>query len=208
MRRKKENAIEEIKTDAEVSEYAKQRIVSLTNNSASFPGLTPTVAELTTLWSDYNEALGQVGSEGTKSATTIKNQKRLLLENGLSTCAQNCSEIAGSNVALYQLSGFGMKNKGVPVTHFSAPENLSFRQGPMDGSVFATFKGIKNAASYEVMVGTTNDPSTWTKTTVNRSSRMLITDLTPLTQYYGCCRAVGARNIKGEWSEMVSFDVV
>jgi len=196
------------KSDAVLDEYAKQRIANITLSIAGFPGLTPTMSDLTEIEVAFADAISKLGPESGHSAKLNRDAARETLELGLQNCAQNCAEISGTNEANYALSGFGMKAKPVRITALSAPEKLAFKQGPFDGSVYGTFKGVKNAASYELWVGKTSDTSTWTKFNVNSGSPILLTDLTPLSVYFGRCRAIGARNIKGEWSPVVEFKVI
>ena len=196
------------KSDAELAEYASQRIDNLTVNKLKFPGLTPDALALQDLLTTFNVAVKKMSTAPSRQATKDRDTARVALELALTNCSQNCAEIANGNDLLFLLSGFGIKSKGTRVSSLEIPQGLTFKQGPAEASVYANFKGVKNAASYEVVVGTSSNPATWTKVTVNRSSRMLITDLTPLTQYYGRCRAIGARNIKSDWSAVVEFKVM
>jgi len=109
---------------------------------------------------------------------------------------------------LYLLTGFGIKANPVRVTALEVPQNLKFKQGPIEGSVYAHFKGVKNAGSYEVWVSTNNNPSTWTMFSSSKGAPIMVTDLTPMTVCHGRCRAIGARGIKSDWSESVSFKVM
>ena len=196
------------KSDAALDEYAKQRIDNLTTNKLKFPGLVPDAIALAVLEQAFADAIRKLGPEGGHSATLNRDTARNNLEIGLQTCAQNCAEISGSSEYNYSLSGFGMKQKPVKVTSLPAPDKLAFKQGPLDGSVYGTFKGVKNAKSYELWVGKTSDTTTWTMFNINSGSPVLITDLTPLSIYFGRCRAIGARNIKGEWSPVIEFKVM
>lgn len=196
------------KTDAEFLEYAQGRVLNLQTNTAKFPGLVPTPDILASQTESLNVAMRIAEANPGKSNTAAKNNARVLLHTSLSMAAQNCADIAGNNEALYFLSGFGMKNKAVPVNTLETPAGLIFKQGPMDGSVYATFKPVKHARSYEVWVGATNNPANWTKVAVKTSTRMLITDLTPMTICFGHCRAIGSREVTSDWSQIVEFKVM
>ena len=196
-------------TDSSLSDYAAQRVSNINLNGATFATLKPSVSEVNDILIAYDKSLALVGKTGTPSDTNTKNENRVALENILIECANAASMLCGKDVSMYLLTGFGMKSKPVRVTALDVPKNLTFKQGSIDGSVNAQFKGVKNAGSYEVWVGaSSSNPSEWTMFSSSKGSPILITDLTPLTVCYGRCRAIGARGIKSDWSEVVSFKVM
>ena len=194
--------------DSSLSDYAAQRVSNIKSHPAEFLTLKPSADDINALLIAYDKSLALVGKTGTPSDTNTKNENRALLEIKLNDCAAAASLLAGSNISLYLLTGFGMKSKSSPVTALEIPQILNFKQGSFDGSVYATIKPVKYAKSYEMCVGTTNNPATMTKVTVKSSSPILITDLTPMTVYFGRCRAIGARNVTSDWGQIVEFKVM
>ncbi len=195
-------------SDSAIATYAQQRIAALTENEASFPGLNPSIVDLQDACNAYSEASSKTGPEGTRSATATKNICRKQLDYLLTQCALSCAYIANSNEAIYLRSGFRIKSSGTRITELEIPKNIKFKQGPFEGSVYVSFKSVQNAGSYEVQVGIDPTASSLTIVNTNKGSKILITDLKPLSIYWGRCRAIGARNIKSPWSHMVRFVVM
>ncbi len=195
-------------TDGALGDYAMQRVESLTENSASFPGLSPTPVELKAITDTYMNAMAKCGVDATKSDTSIKNTYRNLLEKILTLSAQSCASIANGDLSLYLLSGYGYKGKGRRTTELDTPTTLRYKQGPFEGSVYLLFKSVKNARSYEVRIGANDNVESWTDYTISSGSPVLMTDLKPLSIYYVRLRAIGARNIKSGWTSVMQVKVM
>ena len=194
-------------SDSDVTIFTAQRIRDLTEHAAAFPGLNPSVATLAAALSEYEQAMAAVGVMGNPSATTRKNNWRKHLDYLLMQCALNCASIADSE-AVYLLSGFNIKRHGTRITSLETPANLQFKLGPISGSVYASFKSVKNAGSYEVSVSQIANHESLTIVNSNKGCRLLIFDLKPLSSYYGKCRAIGTNNIKSPWTSVIKFPVV
>jgi len=193
-------------TDAGVAEYAGNRFNDLTLNEESFPGLTPTVAQLNTKLIAYNLALGKT-EHGTPSETEAKNKARTALERTLTQMADNCAEIADGNVELYLKSGFSLKTKGAPHTTVLSPSAFTFTDGPTAGSLYITFKGVKYKQGYEVRISQAgSNPDTWTTVMFVSSGRkrILVSDLSSGVRYYCCVRTLGTGKIVSGWSNTAS----
>ncbi len=194
-------------TDADIASFTAQRITNLTENAAAFPGLNPSVADLSAALSQYESALAEAGVNGKRSATYAKNSWRKQLDYLLMQCALSCAAIADSE-AVFLRSGFRIKSKGSRITFLESPANLNFKFGPFEGSIYACFNSVKNAGSYEVRVGIDANDQSFTTANSNKGCRILITDLKTLSVYYGKCRAIGTNNIKSPWSPVVQFKVL
>lgn len=195
-------------TDSDIAAFARQRIVNLTENAASFPNLSPSTVELTEITEEYTNALESCGKDATRSDTNRKNVKRRELEKVVSLCALSCSQIADGDLSLYLLSGFSSKVQGSRITELDFPHNIRYKQGPFDGSVYVLFKNVKNARSYEINLAENNNSDSWNTFVSGTVSPVLITDLKPMTIYNIRCRAMGARNIKSAWSNVTQVKVI
>src|SRR6185436_5211149 len=138
-------------SDSALNQYCGERIAALTLHEDEFTGLLPNLAALKAQRTKYSNALDNQ-RRGDKSSTTTKNNERTKLENMMMTQADNAAEIAGEDIALYELLGYGMKSKGTPTTELPAPTNFLVKNGPVGGSIECRFKAVKNAHAFEVCV--------------------------------------------------------
>jgi hypothetical protein len=131
------------------------------------------------------------------------------LGNVLTWCASSCSEIAGTDLALFELSGFSPRAKPTRITTIEAPTAIETAFGPMEGSIYCSFQGVQHARCYEIQYGSNpNDQSTWSNMTVSTSRRTLITDFTPMSKGYLRIRTIGPRNIISDYSDIINFKVI
>lgn len=195
------------KPDAHLAEYTAQCIRSLTENAAAFPGMTPTLATLIQHSDSFTTALENCGRNGNPASTAAKNQARETLCFTLTHCARSCSEIAGDNKALFQLSGFEIKSKGTRMTSIESPYGVNILQGPFEGSVYCSFTAVKGARTYDINFGKSSNALTDMMFT-SSSRKCLITDLPSLSRCYLRIRARGTGNIISEWSNIVEFKVL
>ena len=190
------------KTDADLLEYSSNIINAIDLNILSFPGVA--LAALKTKRAAYDTSLGKV-KHGTPADTATKNNDRTELENGLRSMANDCAEIANGDEALFLLSGFQIRSKPTPSGMLEAPKSFELNLGPLEGTLEAKFKRVKNANAYEVFFGKYNtDPSTWELLKVTTSGKNMISDLESNVLFSARVRAVGTKGKKGEWSEIVT----
>ncbi len=187
--------------DAQFEDYAMFVKSQLTINASSFPDLTP---DMSTLSIDLNnfQVAAVSARTGAKTAIATRNDARVKLECTLTYMANSCSEIANGDVTLFELSGFEVRSKPTPSGILPAPSNFELTLGPVEGTLGAKFKRVKNSRVYEIYFGQWNtDPDTWTDHIMTTGSRSaIITDLSSNQRYSARCRAIGAKAIPGEWS--------
>lgn len=197
------------KSDAKMAEFASQCINGIGENATAFAAMKPTLVELTAAYNDFVEKLEDCGPNGNVARTSAKNQSRETLGNMLTWCAVSCSEIAGTDVALFDLTGFGIRSKPTRVTSVDCPTDLKSEFGPVEGSVYCSFTAAANARSYELAYGTTPaDPSKWTMMYVSTSRRILLTDFAPMSKGYMRVRTIGPHGLISNWSNVLEFKVV
>ncbi len=186
--------------DAALDDYAAFILSQIIINGASFPALTPDETTLANALDNYHSKL-VASKTGSKQAISAKNDTRVTLEGILIYMANSCSEIADGNVTLFKLSGFEVRNKPTPSGTLPAPANFELTLGPVEGTLCAKFKPVKNSRFYDIYFGLWNtDPETWTDHIRTTSTRgCLISDLPSNTRYSARCRAVGTKG-PGEWS--------
>jgi hypothetical protein len=191
--------------DSDLNVFAMERINDLELYGDQFPGLTPTVDKLKTNQQDYSTALGNL-HRGDKSSTTAKNIARAKLEKTLTLIADNAAEIADDDIQKFQLLNFPIKSKGVPAGILAAPKDFNVKIGSSSGSIECRFKGVINNHGYEVEVR--NEEGKAVATASGSSSPVLVSELEPLKIYHVRCRAIGAKNIKGDWTAYVIVSVI
>lgn len=187
--------------DASLGQYVTDRVADLIANSASFTGLKPTPAELTTKNEEFSAAL----SSRAANRTTEKNKVRRELEIMLFTCADNCAEISSNNLSIYELSGFGYRRKAEPSGTLPAPSGLSVEIGPGEGQLYVRFKGVTNSHGYEISFGKADAaPENWTENMgVSSGKKTLLNDLESNVEYGVRVRAIGANKTFGEWTAVI-----
>lgn len=195
------------KSDGKLAEFASQCINSIGENAAAFVKMAPTLAELTTAYTNFTEALENCGRSGNPANTAAKNQARETLGNMLTWCASSCSEIAGDDVALFELSGFSTRAKPTKITSINCPEGINVSFGPVEGTVYCAFESVQHARCYEIQYGATPTALS-SEMTVSSSRRILVTDFTPMSKGYLRIRTVGPRNIISDWSTVIEFKVI
>lgn len=197
------------KSDAHIAEFASQRINSLTENAVAFPGLSPTVIEVTAAYENFVSAMEACGTSGNRTNTMAKNDMREILCNNLTWVAQSCIEIANGDATLFGLSGFDLKAKAQRITSIDCPANIKVTPGPFDGSVYCSFKLVEHARCYEIQYGNNQaDMETWSSLITSSSRKNMLTDLTPMSYGYMRIRTIGPRTISSEWSTVIQFKVV
>jgi hypothetical protein len=197
------------KSDGKLSEYTSQCINCITENAVAFNKMSPSISELNAAYDTFKSAMEQCGRQGNPANTAAKDQARVSLCNTLTWCANSCSEIADTDTALFELSGFSVRSKATRINSINCPTNVNVEFGPMEGSVYCSFESVAYARCYEISYGTNpNDTSGWSKMTVSTSRKTLITDLTPMSKAYLCIRTIGPRNIISDWCPMIAFKIV
>jgi hypothetical protein len=197
------------KSDGKLAEYCAQCLNSLNENATAFKTMSPTKAELTTACNNFVAAMETCGRNGNPSNTAAKNQARETLCAMMTWCAQSCSEIAGGDTAMYEMSGFGVKSKPQRKNTVDCPTGLTIMQGPFDGSVYCSFTPGAGARCYEIQFGTNpSNTADWSSMTCTTAKRCMITDLKSMSRYYMRVRAIGSRNVMSEWCNTTEFRVL
>ena len=104
-------------------------------------------------------------------------------------------------MAKYQLCGYGSKSKGTAYGTLPAPANFRAMHGTQSGCMVCKFDGVKGNHGYELSI--VSEDGSVTKVATNSSSPIIVTELAPLKRYTVKCRAIGARNMGGDWTTEV-----
>lgn len=133
-------------SDPDVLVKAKE-INSHMANNVNFANPIPTLADLTVLITAFELSLANAAS-GSKLETSLKNQKRDLLEEGLTNLAFYVQANGKNDEAILLSSGFEMQKSKTPIGILPKPENFKVLPGNSVGSVKVSVNKITGADSY------------------------------------------------------------
>lgn len=190
--------------DSELDDKADEIITSLSNppGSTNFPTPQPSIANITTALTAYQNALTAAANGGTNLVTT-KNLRRKDLEKLLNKLAKYIELSADDDLEKMQSSGFEVSKDKSPKGQLDKPDLKVKVANP--GEVKASCKAIDGANIYQwdwQEDGTT----TWqTKTTT--ASRTTIGGLTSGKKYNFKLVAIGSDPSR-IWSDVVSTFVL
>lgn len=179
-----------------------QRITTALTGNVHFPTPTPTVAEITALVNDYSTALSNA-ADGGKTLTAVKNQKRLLLINGLRKLALYITANCQNNEAILLSTGFvAAKTTRITKPQPLTPEHLQLNYGILSGTVAAKSNPAKYALMYEFRY--TEDEygpdANWIYLPLSSTSKILITGITPGKSIWVQIRSINGKG-SSNWSD-------
>ncbi|WP_266364895.1 fibronectin type III domain-containing protein [Tellurirhabdus rosea] len=177
--------------DKELDQKAQYVLASLTNNS-NFPNPTPTLADLQTAVTDYQQALVKAAG-GARQDTLEKNLKRESLIRMLDKLAAYVQFMGKDNVTALQSSGFDLSKPRRPVGPLPKPENFKVEPGPSEGTMLVSVDAVRNAKSYLIEYTSTPETPTsiWTPLVSSKSANLL-TGLESGKQYVFRVAAIGS----------------
>ncbi len=192
-------------SDAVALARAESVFLNLFGNPA-FP--TPPIMQgaLDTLRNDLDAAMGAMEQGGT-AATSAKNDKRKLLNDGLEKLAHYVEEVSGNNLTTILSSGFEVASNNKAQSKLDTPEINKLINGGA-GELIVGIPAIPNAKVYEVqyaLVGAGGVVGPWQSAPLFTNSRaMHVPGLTRGEDYMLRVRAVGGSTGYSEWSNPVS----
>jgi hypothetical protein len=187
-------------SDAKLDDFTQNIIASLTGN-ASFP--TPTVppADLSSALSTFTATLAATAQGGTQ-ATAAKNAARDALVALLRKEANYVQGIASTDLAMLLSSGFEAINSNRSQSPLDKPSIVQINNEASTQLVLR-LQPVDNARSYEVRVS--YGANGWQAAGVfTQARRVVLTNLTPGTNYNIQARAVGGSTGYSDWSDPVS----
>ncbi len=187
-------------TDADADTFSANIIAKLTGNAA-FPNLPVTLANLTTQYTTFHNAI-TAAMEGGKVAKAARDAARETLETSLRAMAAYVQSIAGQDLTVLLSSGFEAVNTSRTQTPLDTPNFTKIEHGNTT-QLFLTVSAISNARSYEVQAKT--GTGGWQTVNVSAQSRNIVLEnLTPGAVYDLQVRAIGGSTGSSLWSAPVS----
>jgi hypothetical protein len=186
-------------TDAELNNDITVVIMGLTENVAIYPKPTPDLPTIQVSLATFTVAVANA-ADGGPSATSKKNNQRLILVGQMRQLASYVQTACGGDMTKLLLSGFPVqKPTRTPIGVLPAPSHptltLGNRNGELDGSVNPVF----GASIYNWKL-TSSVPGATVITEQTTASSYTFTGLTPGVTYTVTANAVGAAG-PSNWSQ-------
>ena len=181
---------------------------SILNNATVFTGITPAPDAALAEFESFSESVSQA-EEGSRTDKAHRNTLRARVKDILRQWAYQVNVTANGNAEIIAQSGFPVNKKTTPVTEVAIPGSPVINDSNNSGTVKTRVPAGRGAHSFQYRYST-KDPVMATESDYTEvqpgSSRQVISDLTPGTNYFISCRAIGSRNTSG-WSEPTMYMV-
>lgn len=140
--------------DDSLGEFTQKKIDNInainSTPAAPFAAVVPSTATLQTKLNEYEAAL-VASINGTPGQTQAKKDRRTELEDLLTLQAQNCAEIAGTNLALYLDTDYKAKDtQGTPTGELPAVTGLLLHYGDNAGELKASWNPMEDAENFSI----------------------------------------------------------
>jgi hypothetical protein len=177
-------------------------LLAMTNNTAIYPSPTPTVQAIQTALNNFSAGLAAT-ADGGHSATSKKNNLRLILTSQMRQLASYVAVACKGDMTNLILSGFPPQKSGrAPIGVLPAPQNLIVKHGKISGNLDAKVNPVFGAAAYNWTCTAATAgavPITGQSTAANYT----FSGLTPGATYTCAVNAVGAAG-PSNWSNPVN----
>jgi len=186
--------------DAALDEFCGEVLTQMTGNAA-FATPVPALNDVSSVRSDYETALLQLGTGG-KAATAAKNAARTALENIMRELAAYVEKTSANNLAVLLSSGFNAASTNRASVPLDKPASLVIKNG-VSTQLLGKVPAVRNAKTYEARI----QPPTGPAAVVNVGSdsrRLEMNGLTPGLVYTISIRALGGSTGASDWSDPVS----
>lgn len=168
-----------------------QFILAAINGNANFPDPTPKLVTLTTLLTDYIDALNACGTRD-RTKIAVKNALRRQLNDAFNQLGVYVNMTCMGDAVMLATSGFKLSKIPEPV-HIGVPANLEVFTGANPGSIKASIKRVAGATSYLYQVSEDANVAepVW-QTFGSPRSKYIFENLVPGKTYYVRVVALGA----------------
>jgi hypothetical protein len=175
-------------------EVKSQNIVASLTDNTSFPTPDPALTVVSDAITAYSQAL-DAARTGDRTAIAIKNDKRQVLEQLLTTLAAYVTLTANGDYAKLLSSGFDIAKLPEPQPPIGNPQNLQVENGANHGEILLRVNAVKGAKAY--LHQFTPDPITEASVWVSQpstTSKYLFPALETGKKYWFRVAAIGARD--------------
>lgn len=181
-------------------------LAALANNTTIYPTPAPTLVALQAALDNFIAGVA-AAADGGPSATSAKNNLRLVLVGLMRQLASYVQVACNNNMTNLLLSGFPVqKPVRQPIGVLPAPSNLTVKLGDRSGELTVKASPVFGASIYNWRL-TNNTTGAVVQTAQTPSARTLFDSLTPGVVYAVTVNAVGTAG-PSDWSNPISQMVV
>lgn len=178
---------------------------ALADNADIYKSPQPPLAEVQ-LGLDNLNAAQVATADGGPSATSLRNKCRLVHISNMRLLAAYVQANCGGSLTNLQLSGFPVqKPERQPIGVLPAPQNLTVKQGPRNGTLTARANPVFGAASYTWTL-TPATPGAAVQTLQTTAANCTFSNVTPGVSNTVAVNAVGAAG-PSSWSQPATLIV-
>jgi len=174
-------------------------LIGMAANIAIYKSPNPLLADVQAALDNFSAGVA-AAADGGQSATSMKNNLRLILVGLVRQLANYVASACGGDMTNLLLSGFpAQKPVRQPVGPLPAPGNVTLQLGSLSGQLVAKVNPVFGAALYtwQLAAGTPNTPVVMTQTTAGRT---VFSGLTPGVTYSVKVNAIGTAG-PSDWSD-------
>ncbi len=189
--------------DQELRIFAKGHRDAMVGN-ANFTTPDPTAAVFDPVLDAYSAALDAelAAGEALKTASRVKNEKRLLLEDQLRERGRYVEKTANGQESIITSAGFNARADATPTNEMPQVQNLKATMGDDTGEVDLGWDGnIKGKRGFLVEWREHTDTAQWGGGKFVTASKCTIDGLTPGKVYAFRVRVLGPKELVGPWSD-------
>jgi hypothetical protein len=189
-------------SDAELINDITVIIRAVGNNAAIYPKPSPDLPTVQTALDNFSAGVA-AAADGGPSATSKRNNLRLILVGLMRQLASYVQAACGGNMTNLLLSGFPVqKPTRSPIGVLAAPSNPTLVLGSRSGELDASVNPVFGASIYNWKL-TSNAPGSVPQTAQTTASSCTFAGLTPGVIYSASANVVGAAG-PSDWSDSAS----
>ena len=189
------------KSDPQLVVFTNAHITGTANNPI-FTTPTPDVPDFAALAASFSASVDDVATKENdySQAVVEKDQKRVLLENGLTKRGNYVETTADGDEATILSAGFQVRAATTPIGDLPAPVDFLATMGDMAGEVDLIWSRVTGANAYMIQYREHDAGANWTSAMPSTASKATVAGLDPGKTYAFRVAALGAAG-QGPWSD-------
>jgi hypothetical protein len=189
-------------TDAEIAQQLRAKAQTLTDNPTDFPTPTPTAAQLTTAADDIDMAIATAEAKAreAKAATSAKDTTVETGRESLRALARYAEDKKLASEIVEKL--FDLRKTPTPTTSIGKVLGLAATYGDKSGEIDLTWEPVPKARVYQVEWRAAGSTGAWTLAKTPTASRVTVTGLPSGQRVDLRVRAIGPKELEGDWSDV------
>jgi hypothetical protein len=188
-------------TDAAIAQQLRSKAQTLSENTADFPTPTPPPAQLTTAADDIDKAIAAAEAKG-REATAATSAKDTIVEAGKESLRSLARYVEDKKLAPEIVEKlFDLRKPPTPTTSIGKVLGLAATYGDKSGEIDLTWEPVPKTRTYQVEWRPAGTAGTWTLAKTPTASRVTVTGLPSGQRVELRVRAIGPKELEGDWSD-------